>query len=136
MVRRPPGPTRTDTRLPYPTLLRSVLVGNRKAEALVDGPAVADIGPFEFEAPGRLRHRAGGAQLTQRKGVDRFVRYQPLDAQHRRSGRPGAAARAGKHQKQPRRGAAHVTTTTRTPGVTPVRRPQCMKLHSYSRTTK
>src|SRR3546814_15499210 len=47
----------------------AVLVEHRESEALVDGPAVADIGPFEFEASGRPGHRAGGAQLTHRKAV-------------------------------------------------------------------
>src|SRR3546814_12351773 len=39
MVLRPPGPTRTDTPLPYTTLFRSLLGPGRKARALFDHEA-------------------------------------------------------------------------------------------------
>src|SRR3546814_20384851 len=62
---------------PAEAVREAVLVEQGDAEALVHGPAVADVRPIEIETPRRLDRHARGAQLAQRPGVDRPARRQP-----------------------------------------------------------
>src|SRR3546814_16211158 len=81
MLRRPPGPTRTDTLFPYTTLFRSAqyrpLAGGRGRPVVASAPGCAErrLAPFHRGARGRRRAepRAGGYDAFARASVHRAV---------------------------------------------------------------